>query len=675
MLTMRKFFGYLMLLFSTVFYSCDQKAAYIRPNPLFTDHMVLQRNIEVPIWGKAEPRGEITIKIGNDKFTTIAAADSSWQVTIPPQKAGGPYTIEVIGEETILFKDIMFGDVWICSGQSNMDWPVKKAANDEDEIKTANFPEIRLFKANYTTSRKLLSEIDSEGWQQCSPATIPDFSAVGYFFGREIHEKIDVPIGLIHIAWGGTPAEAWMSKEALAAFPAFKNEIDAIESINKPDEALKVGYEKEVQIWESQLLSTDTTYPIWTQTNFDDKSWRRAYLPAKLEDIRGIESTGVFWFRTTIELDEEWDKNSLKVSLGKISNMDHFFWNGKMIGFTERGNQVRTYEVPPSLVKKENTLILRITNLSGSGGIMDNYRNFALKDGKGKSMLLAGYWRYAPSMNIEAIPKKPNNPLSAGRPTVLFKSMVKPLVPFAMRGIIWYQGESNASRANQYKTLFPALIKDWRNQWAQAGSNLGNFPFLYVQLANFLKRDQIPKNDPWPQLREAQLQTLTVPNTGMAVAIDLGETDDIHPKNKQDVGKRLALNALSHAYNRDLIYSGPIYQSMVVEEGQIRITFSHIGDGLQIGNSKNTQNDRPEGRLKNRLKSRMEGRLKGFAIAGSNQQFVWANARIEGETVVVKSNLVTRPVAVRYAWSNNPDCNLYNKNGLPASPFRTDEFE
>jgi len=668
---MQKFFGYLMLLFSTVFYSCDQKAAYIKPNSLFTDHMVLQRNIEVPIWGKAEPRGEVTIKIGNDEFKTVAAADSSWQVKIPPQKAGGPYTIEIIGEEKILLKDIMFGDVWICSGQSNMDWPVKKAKEAEKEINNANIPEIRLFKANYTTSRKLLSDIDSEGWQPCTPTTIPEFSAVGYFFGREIHREIDVPIGLIHIAWGGTPAEAWMSKEALAAFPSFNNEIDAIESINKPDEALKVGFEKEVQIWERQLLTADTTYPIWTQTNFDDKSWRRAYMPAKLEGIRGIESTGVFWFRTTIELDEEWDKNSLKVSLGKISNMDHFFWNGQMVGFTERSNNVRVYDVPSTLIKKENTLVLRITNLSGSGGIMDNYRDFALKDGKGKSMLLAGYWRYAPSMSLEAIPPKPKNPLSAGRPTVLFKSMVKPLIPFAMRGVVWYQGESNASRAKQYKILFPALINDWRNQWAQAGSNLGNFPFFYVQLANFLKRDQVPRNDPWPQLREAQLQTLSVPNTGMALAIDLGETNNIHPANKQDVGKRLALNALNYTYNKDIIHSGPIYQSMVVEEGQVRITFSHIGDGLQIGNSKKKADDSSDDGLRSRLK----GRLKGFAIAGSNQQFVWASARIEGETVVVKSNLVPRPVAVRYAWSNNPDCNLYNKNGLPASPFRTDEFE
>jgi len=652
------FFGFSLLLLSMLFWGCEQKAAYIRLNPLFTDHVVLQRDIEVPIWGKASPGEMLTVKLGKEVYEVQAAQDSTWQVELSPRKAGGPYRITVSGEKDILLKDVMFGDVWICSGQSNMDWPVERAANAEKEIETADYPEIRLLKADYETSLKPVEEIKAGTWETCSPSTVPEFSAVGYFFGRQIYKDMGVPIGLIHIAWGGTPAEAWTSKEALANFPAFKNEITVVENSTQSKAALIAEYEQEMELWRQSLLASDSVYPLWAQERFNDDTWRRAYLPTKLEDMRGTESTGVYWFRRKFTLPEDWNKDSLTVGLGKINNYDHFFWNGQQIGFSDRNFINRKYKVPSNLVKEENTLVLRITNLSGSGGIMDNYSEFSIGDNQGNKTLLAGYWKYAPSVEASDVPKRPLNPIRAGRPTVLYKSMVHPLLPFAMRGVIWYQGEANASRAAQYKKLFPALIEDWREKWAQAGSQIGDFPFLYVQLANFLQRDQVPRNDPWPQLREAQLQTLSVPNTGMAIAIDLGETNNIHPANKQDVGKRLALNALKFAYFKDTVYSGPIYQSMVVEEGQIRLTFAHIGDGLQIGKSANST----------------EEKLRGFAIAGSNQQFVWADAKIEGETIVVKSPLVRKPVAVRYAWSNNPIANLYNKNGLPASPFRTDDF-
>jgi sialate O-acetylesterase len=414
----------------------------------------------------------------------------------------------ISGKNTITIKNIMVGEVWVCSGQSNMQMSVKSSANAEQEISAANYPDIRLF----TVTRKVAAEPQSDcvgSWTLCSPQTVPGFSAVAYYFGRKLHKTLDVPIGLIHTSWGGTPAEAWTRREIL------EKEADAAPILERYDDAV-AKYPQAKKEYEQKLVE-----------------WKEAVEKAKAEGEK----------------------------------------------------------VPPR-------------------------------------------------------PRAPFGPGHSHSPAGLYNAMIAPLIPYGVGGAIWCQGESNASRAYQYRKLFPAMIKNWHNDWGQ-----GDFPFLFVQLANFMAIDPEPAESMWAELREAQSMTLALPNTGMAVIIDIGEANDIHPKNKQDVGKRLALWALARSYGKELVYSGPIYKSMKIENDKVILYFDHVGGGLIAAS---------------------DGPLKGFAIAGADRKFVWADAKINGDNIVVSSGEVSAPVAVRYAWADNPVCNLYNEEGLPASPFRTD---
>ena len=454
---------------------------------IFSDHMVLQQQTEAPIWGKATPNKDVKLTSSWDKqtYTTVSNADGDWTIKVKTPVAGGPYSISISDGKELVLKDILIGEVWICSGQSNMEMPFSsewggEVLNHENEIASANYPSIRLLHIQKTTATKPESDVKtvSNGWQVCSPATVPEFSSVGYFFGRELHAKLNIPIGLINTSWGGTIAEAWTSSESLELMPDFRNALQAI---------------------------------------------------------------------------KEQDANA-------------------------------------------------------------------------------------------AAPRNRNNP---NRTTVLHNAMIHPLIPYAFQGAIWYQGESNADRAYQYRDLFPLMIHDWRTKWKR------DFPFYFVQLANYMKRETEPQESRWAELREAQLQTLRLKNTGMAVTIDIGDADDIHPKNKQDVGKRLAYIAEANIYRLPVAFSGPIYDGFTIEGNKIRIKFKYSESGLKTKDGK---------------------ALTGFAIAGPDHQFLWATAVIEGNDVVVGSPDITFPVAVRYGWANNPDCNLYNGANLPASPFRTDDW-
>jgi len=485
-------------------------SADVRMPSIFGDNMVLQRGTALPIWGWAEPGEKITVEIAKQSATATADQSGRWMVKLKPLSAGGPHELIVSGRNRLVFRNVMVGEVWICSGQSNMEWPVAASLNGSQEQAAANYPLIRLFTVKHKVSTT--PQQDPEGkWDVCSPQTVGGFSGVGYFFGREIHKRLGVPVGLIQSAWGGTPAEAWTSKSVLEADPELKPIVE------RWDQAL-AQYPTAVERYKQQLA--------------------------------------------------DWEKSAAQAR--------------------EKG---------------------------------------------------------------EPEPKKPNPPedpkTNPWLPAGLYNGMICPLIPFAIRGVIWYQGESNADRAYQYRRLFPAMIKCWRKAWGK------EFPFLFVQLANFMEAKPEPVDDAWAELREAQLMTLSLPKTGMAVAIDIGEANDIHPKNKQDVGLRLALAAMKVAYGRNLVHSGPIYKSMKVEGNKIRLWFDNVGSGLV---------------------AKGDGVLKGFAIAGEDRKFVWAEAKIEGNTVVVWSEKVPKPVAVRYGWSCNPVCNLYNAEGLPASPFRTDDW-
>jgi len=471
--------------------------AELKLHALFSDGMVLQSDFACPVWGTVEPGEEISVSIAGQKKTAKAGADGKWSIKLDPLKSGGPHELVVGGRTTVTVRDVLVGEVWVCSGQSNMEWIVNSSNNAAEEKAAATYPKIRHFLVPKRQEAAPVSEVVGS-WKLCSPETVGGFTAVGYFFGRELHQKLNVPVGLIHTSWGGTAAEVWTSKRVLDATDVLKPMVE--------------GYQKRSENYEKQVAA-----------------YKEAAEKAKAEGKPAPKAPG------------------------------------------------------------------------------------------GKPMM----------------------------PSCLYNGMIANIIPYGIKGAVWYQGESNAERAKEYQTLFPAMIKNWREDWGQ-----GEFPFGFVQLANFKARKEQPADSSWAELREAQTLTLSLPKTGMAVIIDIGDAKDIHPRNKQDVGKRLALWAQSQVYQKDIVYSGPIYESMKVEEGKARISFKHVGGGLEAKGEK----------------------LTGFAVAGEDRTFYWADAKIDGKTVVVSSDQVAKPVAVRYAWADNPECNLYNKEGIPASPFRTDDW-
>lgn len=624
-------------------------AADLQLPPLFTDHMVLQRDTPITVWGWATPDGTISVTLDGQQATTRVNADSTWRLTLPPMPAGGPHTLTIAGAETVTLTDVLVGEVWVASGQSNMEWPLQTANDAEAEIQAAAYPDIRLFKVNLTVAYAPQTHVGAEGWAAVTPETVPDFSAVAYFFGRRLHEDLDIPIGLIETAWGGTPAEAWTSGPALnAALPDFAEDVAALTAAagNPP-----MTFEEQRAAWLQALKDRDRGYqqdqPAWAAPDFDDADWPAMDAPQLWEnaDLPGYD--GVVWFRKTFDLPPAWQGRDLELHLAMIDDIDTTWVNGVQVGHTAQYNTPRAYTLPAALVKPgRNVIAVRVLDTGGGGGLWGEADDLYLA-GNGVRQSLAGSWAYQPGIAPDAGLPRPPQALQ-NRPTTLYNAMIAPLIPYTIRGAIWYQGESNAGRAYQYRTLFPTMIQDWRTRWG-----LGDFPFFFVQLANFMTPQQNPSEaETWPELREAQTMTLRLPNTAQAVIIDIGEADDIHPRNKQDVGTRLALAALHLTYERDVVYSGPAYREMTREGNTIRLHFDHVGSGLVARGDA----------------------LKGFALAGADSQFVWADARIDGETVVVSSPAVADPVAARYAWANNPVISLYNQEGLPASPFRTDDW-
>jgi len=554
-------------------------------------------------------------------------------------------------QSKIIIKNIMVGEVWLCSGQSNMQWGVGGTQNGAEEIQAANYPAIRLFTVPNVAAAEPADNCKGQ-WQECSPQTVGGFSAVGYFFGRKIHQALKKPVGLINSSWGGTPAESWTSRAGLEAeadtrvfVERFASALAAYpEAKKKYDEAM-AEYERQKGIDPTQKQDDSG----WEKPDFDDTAWLEMVLPQNWEKT-GLNHDGVVWFRKTFEIPEHFAGKDLVLHLGPIDDNDITYWNGEKIGATNGWNVQRSYQIPAAKAKAgKTTVAVRVVDLGGPGGFQGEAEQMRLAMANGKDTIpLAGHWRYAIAARALPRPSLPFGPGHPWLPTSLYNGMIAPLIPFALRGVIWYQGESNADRARQYSILFPALIKDWRRQWGQ-----GDFPFLFVQLANFMAAHAEPRESAWAELREAQRLTLALPHTGMAVAIDIGEANDIHPRNKQDVGMRLALWALARVYGqKDLVYSGPLYASHAVEGDKVRLRFTCIGSGLMIKDGET---------------------LKHFAIAGEDRKWVWAEARIEGDEVVVWSPQVAKPVAVRYAWADNPEgCNLFNREGLPAAPFSTE---
>ncbi len=628
-------------------------------SPLFSDNMILQRDIAAPIFGWTTPGAEVKVTMSGKTLTTTAGDDGKWIVKLPKQKAGGNYSIAVVGAEKAVLNNVTFGDIWVCSGQSNMEWGIKLTNNPMEEINAANYPNIRLFTVQkriaYTPVTGIVKDPQNlyGVWSPTTSETVgkgggAGFSAVAYFFGRELHKELGVPIGLINTSWGGTIAEAWVSKDSLSAMPDFTQAIAQIDATGNG--TTLDNYERKLAIW---MFNNDKSiYSTWRTETPDPASgaWSEMALPNAWEDAGLKDFDGMVWFRKEIELPESVAGKEATLNLGAIDDMDTTWVNGNRVGGMNVHNAVRTYKLPAGTLKPgKNIIAVRVLDTGGGGGLNGIGSEMFLKVGD-ETIVLAGTWQYKVADALAKLPPLPaqqsNNPNLV---TVLNNGMIHPLLPFAIKGAIWYQGESNAGRAEQYQTLLPTLITDWRKQFG-----VGDFPFYIVQLANFLAQDAEPKSDPWPLLREAQTMTAQkVKNAGIAVAIDIGDEKDIHPRNKQEVGRRLALNALAKTYRKRIAFSGPTYKSMERKSNAIVIRFDNLNGGLMTKGGDN---------------------VMGFAIAGEDKKYVYADARVVGDTIVVSSDKVANPVHVRYAWANNPVANLYNKADLPAVPFRTDNW-
>ena len=636
-------------------------SAKVKLLPIFSNDMVLQQQTDAPLWGEATPGKTVKITTSWDKktYTVKAAPDGKWVVKVSTPSAGGPYEITVSDGKAVKLSGVMIGEVWICSGQSNMEMPMQgwnRPMNADEISNAADNTRLRLLHINQSVSYTERTALPDQkgGWTTCTPQTLRDFSATAFFFGRHIAENRNVPVGLIITCWGGTPVESWISGKSLSEMPEFRSRVEDIKDAGKNKEKRRAEFAEAVQNALLKAGQTDGSMSaggkaLWAAPAFDDSQWEVMEQPCTFEEHGHKGFDGVVWYRKTIDIPASWSGKQLELAFGGMDDHDATYFNGELVGHTEGYGVPRRYTVPARLVKAGKAVVtVRLLDTGGGGGICGSANDMTIApNGAAKPMNISGEWRVKFGSDLAHIDPIPAyNSYDQFSPTVLYNAMIKPLVPYAVKGAIWYQGEANADRAFQYRELMPLIINDWRKQWQQP------MPFFMVQLANYMARDSKPGESAWAELREAQLKTLDVENTGMAVAIDIGLADDIHPTNKQDVGKRLGLAARRVAYGEQIAHSGPIYSGCTLERGQVRLHFNCTDGGLVAKGDK----------------------LKGFAVAGVDRKFHWADARIDGNTVVVTSPDVEFPVAVRYAWADNPECNLYNGAGLPASPFRTDEW-
>ena len=623
--------------------------ANVKPARIFSSNMVLQQGQANPIWGWADKGEKITITFADKTITVKADKSGKWSAKLPSLDYGGPYEMTIKGKNSIHFYNILIGEVWICSGQSNMEFGMTSTNNAKAEIAAANYPKIRLFTVEKKVSQTPVEDLDKGEWQVCTPATVPAFSAVGYFFGRQLNQELKVPVGLIHTSWGGTVAETWTSTQTIENDPDFKDKLKELAGFDmtKYHDKKLAAIKALLKDFPQKDQGLVNGVAVFADQNLNDADWAEIS-PAKIWEESGyISIDGIAWYRKTIELTSEQAKAASEISLGAIDDNETTWINGVKVGSTKQYNVKRIYGIPVNTLKAgKNVIAIRVEDTGGGGGLYGGSDDKFLQIGD-KQISLSSNWKFkVTEAQVGSMDIGPND-----YPTLLFNGMLNPIIPFGIKGAIWYQGESNADRAKQYQRIFPAMITDWRNHW-----NHGDFTFLFVSLANYMEPTQQPSDCAWAELREAQTKTLALPKTGMALAIDLGVADDIHPKNKQDVGKRLALAGLKVAYSKDIVYSGPMYQTVKFDGNKAVLTFQETGSGLVTRNK--------------------YGYVNGFSIAGADQKFIWAKAKItDKNTVEVFSDEVKNPVAVRYGWANNPDdLNLYNKEGLPTNPFRTDDW-
>lgn len=620
--------------------------ANVRMPLVFSGGMVLQRNKAIPVWGWADANEKIAVHFNKQTKTIKADKNGKWMVRLDSEKAGGPYELTITGKNKIVITNVLVGEVWICSGQSNMEFQMYKTLNSEKEISDSNYPMIRHFGVGQDLSGSPKEDLKAGKWEVCSNATVRDFTAVGYFFAKKLYAELKIPIGIINTSWGGTCVETWTSRQAFEESDEFKGMIADVPVLNM--DSISKSYAKTMRerVEKIQGAEVSTANEItYKELEFNDSSWSELNVPGLWENQPLGDLDGVVWLRKTITLSAEDIKNGTTLSLSKIDDEDITYVNGIEVGRNTIWDAKRVYTVPANIVREGiNVIAVRIVDNSGGGGIYGEPSDLKLTLGN-TIVPLGGKWKYKVIVVKTAL--SPNS-----YPSLLYNAMINPLIPYAFQGVLWYQGEANVGRAQQYKKAFPLMITDWRTKW-----NQGDFPFYFVQLSTYNEFNGNSNNgSKWAELREAQTQTLQLPNTGMAVTTDIGDAKDIHPTNKQDVGRRLAAIAMNNVYDKKMIYSGPTYKSLELKGNQIILTFDNIGSGLSA--SDNDEN------------------VKGFEIAGADKVFHAAKAIIKDNKLIVFSENVLKPIAIHYGWADDAsEANLYNKEQFPASPFRTDDWE
>jgi sialate O-acetylesterase len=635
---------------------------------IFSDHAVLQKSAKVPVWGRATDGEKVTVSLDSAKAQTTADESGKWQVMLDLSRSGpGPYDLVVQGNNTITAADVLVGEVWLASGQSNMEWLLKNSNDAATEIAASANPIIRYFSVAKAEAAAPITGYKGK-WIVSTPASSGDFGAVAYFFGRNLQNALRAPVDLVQASWGGTPSETWTSRPALDSDPELKAGAEKAEAELRSYSRRLRNYLLAYTDWQETTQRQDRTFPGVPSGG----EWRRATIPGKLGEA------GAIWLRQTVQVSPGQAGQPVTIRINEnLRGTEQVYWNDTPVGYTSFQQTVKTrrqrsHTVPANLVKAgEAVVAIRVFNADAAITLPAPITAW--------NLTLTDHWEQTTEFTFPpltesmqaSLPVSPGpEPQSWQGPGHLFNAMINPLIPYAIKGVVWYQGENNIGRAYQYRTAFPLLIKDWRARWGQ-----GDFPFYFCQLANMNGKPTVPGEGNWAELREAQSLTLSVPNTGQAVLIDLGDSSNVHPRNKADVGARLAAIALAQTYGKSVPFSGPVYQAMKIEGGKVRISFTNTNGGLAAKPLPATYSvDSATGATAPLVPNSPGSQLEGFAICGTDRKWVWADARIEGDQVVVSSPRVPAPVAVRYGWANNPTCNLYNGAGFPASPFRTDNL-